>query len=142
MTGSFKSRENINDQIEMMLNNAQNSIIIQTTEQGILRKAKILRKAIKKLKDKKLNIKIVAPITSKTKEVIAELKDIADVRHSEKIKARFVAVDNKELMFMLLDDEKVHPNYDTGVWVSSQFFTSSFVNLFNTTWANLPKTKE
>jgi sugar-specific transcriptional regulator TrmB len=142
LTGSFKSRENINDQIEMMLNNAQSSIVIMTTEQGLIRKAKLLKKAMKRLKDKKLNIKIVAPLTIKSKEIVAELKDFADVRHSDKIKARFVAVDNKELMFMLLDDEKVHPNYDTGVWISSQFFTGSFINLFNASWTGLPKTKE
>jgi len=142
LIGSFKGRENVNDQIEMMLGNAQNSIIIMTTEQGLMRKAKLLKKAMRKLKDKKLNIKIAAPLTAKTKEIMQELKDFADIRHVDKVKARFVAVDNKELMFMLLDDEKVHPNYDTGVWVSSNFFTNSFVSLFNTTWSSLQKSKE
>jgi len=41
----------------------------------------------------------------------------ADVKDLKKMDARFVVVDGKELMFMVMNDEAVHPSYDIGVWV-------------------------
>ena len=53
----------------------------------------------------------------------------------------FRSIDSKELTFMLLDDEKVHPTYDVGVWVNTPFFTSALVGMFELTWKNMQKIK-
>ena len=35
---------------------------------------------------------------------------------------------------MLMDDNKVHPNYDTGVWLNTEFFGSTLEHLFENMW--------
>ena len=134
LSGSFKGRENIYNQMESMLNNAQKSVILMTTEDGLIRKSKILKKLLNKNKDKNLDVKMIAPLTNKNKESFEELKNIIQIKDKKGANARFIAVDNKELMFMLTDDNIINSNYDSAVWISSDFFTNSFVNLFNSTW--------
>ena len=136
LSGSFKGRDSIYNQMESMLSNAQKSIILMTTEDGLIRKSKIIKKTLSKNKDKNLDVKIIAPLTNKNKEAFEELKSIVQIKNDDRAKARFVAIDNKELMFMLTDDTSVNPSYDSAVWVSSDFFTKSFVNLFNSVWNN------
>ncbi len=134
LSGSFKGRDNIYNQMESMLSNAKNSIVLMTTEEGFMRKAKLLKKALNKNKDKNLDVKIIAPITKKNKDIYTELKTLTKIKNKNNIKARFLAIDDKELMFMLTDDNKINPSYDSAVWVSSKFFTKSFVDLFNSVW--------
>ena len=47
---------------------------------------------------------------------------------------RFAVVDNKDMMFMINDNEKVHPSYDVGIWANTQFFSSALSNMFDHTW--------
>jgi hypothetical protein len=35
---------------------------------------------------------------------------------------------------MALDDKVAHPNYDFGVWVRTDFFAKSFMNIFDKFW--------
>ena len=134
LSGSFKGRDNIYNQMESMFNNAQKSIVLMTTEDGLSRKSKMLKKALNKNKRKNLDVKVIAPITNKNKEEYNELKNLMKIKNQDSINARFLAIDDKELMFMLTDDKKINPSYDSAVWVSSEFFTKSFVNLFNSVW--------
>ena len=41
------------------------------------------------------------------KDVLKDLTEIAEVKHTDVVKSRFMVVDNKELLFMLLDDKDV-----------------------------------
>ena len=88
LSGSLKGRENINDQLESMMNSAQKSIVLMTSEEGLLRKAKILRKVLKK-KNNKVDVKIATPITIKTKPITNELQELAQIKNIIDIKARF-----------------------------------------------------
>ena len=53
------------------------------------------------------------------------------------MKARFVIIDSNQLLFMLLDDEKFHPNYDTGIWINTEFFAQALEPLFNLAWKGM-----
>ena len=55
------------------------------------------------------------------------------------MKARFTIIDSNQVMFMLLDDEKFHPNYDIGVWINTEFFAKALEQLFDIAWANMKK---
>ena len=69
---------------------------------------------------------------------IAALGKIAEVKDVGKMKnARFCVVDGKELLFMVMDDEEVHPTYDIGVWVNSPFFATALDGLFESSWKQL-----
>lgn len=133
LSGAIRGRHNIYNHLDMMIRNANKSVIIATTAEGLTTKFESLKAAIEKAKKKGVQVKIAAPITPKNYQTAKELNKIAEVR-SGKIKSRFTMIDGKELMFLILDDEEVHPNYDVGVWVNSPFFASAFGQIFSHTW--------
>ena len=140
LSGAMKGRSNVYAQLSTMLNKAKDSVIIMTTEKGLIRKKDILMSAGKKLKVKKVKIRIAAPINSEmAKKVAEDLKNVAEIKNVDKINARFCLIDGKEILFMVLDDDKVHESYDTAIWVDSPFFTSALENMFNLSWNSLQK---
>ncbi len=136
-TGSLKGRENINSKILSMLEDARESIVLVTSAKGLERKSNLLKKKFKKLKDKNVKIKIAAPIDKDNLKIAKELSQLAEVRNTLRINARFIIVDNKELVFMIMGEEETHPSYDVGIWIKSPFFANSLTNMFNVVWNNL-----
>lgn len=55
---------------------------------------------------------------NQTKTQTDEIKQLAEIKNTNS-KARFCIVDGREIIFMIFDDEEVHPAYDTGIWVES-----------------------
>src|SRR3989339_498766 len=51
LSGSFKGRANINSQLDSLMKRAEKSIVIMTTEKGLLRKRELLKSAAKKMKN-------------------------------------------------------------------------------------------
>ncbi len=141
LSGAFKGRNNIYNHIELMLKNAKKSITICTTKQGFLRKAENFKRLLEKAKERGVNIRIAAPITPDSKEALKAVSKFADVRHSSDFVSRFVIVDGKEMAFMLLDDKDVHPSYDVGVWVNTDFFANTMEKLFDAHWKNMKPMK-
>jgi len=132
-SGAIRGRHNIHNHLDMMVRNAQKNLTIVTTEEGLARKFESLKPALEKAKKKGVSIRIAAPITSKNYKIAKEFSKISEVR-SGKVKARFMLSDAKELLFMILDDREVHPNYDTAVWITSPFFTQAMHNIFDYSW--------
>ena len=128
ITASLKGRDKIYNHLEMLFKEAKNSIFLLTTEDGITRKLSELSKSMKKANDRGVKIKINAPITAKTKQILKAVESFADVKHTD-IKGRFCVVDNKHLVFMLMDDNAVHPSYDTSVWANTAFFSKTLMDL-------------
>lgn len=133
MTGSIRGKSSVYDQMEMMIKTAEESIIIMTTESGFTTKVDSFRKQLVKAAERGVDIKVLVPKTDITMRKAKELDGIADVRFTE-VTARFVIVDSKEIVFMLLDDKDVHPSYEVGVWLNTPFFTSALVSMFNTSF--------
>lgn len=133
LSGAIRGRHNIYNHMEMMIRNAEKNVTIATTSDGLNRKFESLRTAIEKAKKRGVSVRIVAPITPKNYKVAKEMAKIADVRHG-KVKARFALADGKEMMFLVMDDEEVHPNYDVGVWVNSPFFAQALNQIFSSSW--------
>ena len=136
LSGSLKGRSNLYAHLEYMIKNANHSITISTTSKGLVRKFEEFERAFKKAKEKGVKIKIAAPITKDNKKVLNELSKYAEIRHTDD-KSRFMVVDGKDIAFMVADDEKVHPTYDVGIWVNTEFFASSLEKMFNECWRNL-----
>ena len=135
LSGALRGRSKIYDQLENMMRKASKTITIMTSAKGLSRKAEILVPVLKKLKNVK--VRIAAPITKDNKDSVDMLKRYADVRNIEKVSARFCVVDGKELLFMMMEDDKVHESYDTGVWVDTSYFANALEQMFNLTWDNL-----
>ncbi len=132
LSGSLKGRENLYNQLETMIKGAKRSIDVATSSQGLLRKSETFKSSLSKAKQRGVKIRILAPIKSVDKS-IKEFSKIAEIKHTN-IKTRFCIVDGKELMFMILDDEKVHPSYDIGIWVNTKFFATALETMFNREW--------
>jgi len=139
LAGSLRGRHNLYNQLELTLRNAEKSVSLMTTEQGLIRKAEGLKPVFEKLNKKGVKIRIAAPLTKDSKDAVQELAGIAEVKHIDKVNARFTVVDNKEVMFMVADDKKVHPTYDVGIWVKTPFFATALENMFDLTWKNMKK---
>ncbi len=137
LAGSLRGRHNLYNHIELTMKNAEKSITLVTTTQGFLRKVEGLKPTFEKVKKRGVKIRIAAPITKECKDAVKEISGIADVRHLDKVSARFCVVDGKDLVFMVLDDKEVHPTYDVGVWVNTPYFASALNGFFDTTWKNL-----
>ncbi len=141
ITGALKSRSNAYDQIDTMIRSAEEELVIVTTEDGLIRKADVHMRSLKKAHDRGVKIRIACPITEKNRKAVADLAPIATIRDLKGVKARFTVADKKELLFMLMDDADVHPSYDVGVWISTPFFSAALTELFEIAWKNAKELK-
>lgn len=136
LSGSLRGRHNLYNHLELTIRNAEDSVVLMTTSQGLMRKVEGLKSTFEKVKKRGVKIRIAAPLTKETAESVKELADVAEVRHTDS-KARFCIVDGKEMVFMVLDDEDVHPTYDIGIWVNTPFFASAMKEMFDVAWEDM-----
>ena len=141
LSGSLKGRQNLYNHLDMMIREAEKSITIVTTAEGLNRKFEALLPSLEKCKKRGVSIKIAAPIDNNNLKVARDFKKVGEVKKLDQIKARFVIIDSTQLMFMLLDDEKFHPNYDIGVWINTEFFAQALEQLFELAWKGMKPVK-
>ena len=139
LSGSLKGRQNLYNHLDMLIREAEKTVTIVTTSEGLNRKMEALMPSLEKVKKRGVTIRIAAPIDKNNIDVAKELQSVAEVRNLEGIKARFTIVDSNQLMFMLLDDEKFHPNYDVGVWINTEFFAQALEQMFELAWSKMQK---
>ncbi len=141
LTASFKGRDKVYEQMLLMLKTVENEFILMTSEEGFIRKAELLSKAFKKAHERGVKIKIAADLTKKSSEAVKLIEPYAEIKHIDHIKARFAIADGKELAFLLFNDNSVHPSYDVGIWLNSEYFATALQSLFDTVWETLEKPK-
>ena len=137
LTGILKGRNNLYSHIDAMIKNAEKTLIIMTTEDGLVRKAENMKNSLQKAKANGVKIKIAAPITKKSLAAAKKLSSVAQVRHTDNVKARYCISDGKEMTFTLLDDKETHPSYDVGIWVNSKFFAKAQEDSFEFLWGQM-----
>ncbi len=134
MSGCLRGRNNVYNHLDFLIKESKKSVNIMTTEKGFMRKMEGLRSSLEKAKKRGVRIRISAPISKDTKALADSLKNVAEIKHNDKVNSRFVTVDGQDVVFMTMNDEDVHPSYDIGVWVKTPYFTSAMDGLFNTVW--------
>ena len=139
LSGSLRGRQNLYNHLDMMLRDAEKTITIVTTADGLNRKFEALMPNLEKCKKRGVKIRIAAPINKNNIKVAKDLKSVAEVKDLQDIKARFIIIDSNQIMFMLLDDEKFHPNYDIGVWINTEFFSQALEQMFELAWKEMKK---
>ena len=137
LSGSLRGRHNLYDHLEMTIKNAEESVTIMTTSEGLMRKVDALKPVFEKLKKRGVKIRIAAPLTKECADAVKDLEEVAEIRHIKDIAARFVVVDGKELTFMVLNDADVHPTYDIGIWINTAFFATALEKLFELAWKEM-----
>lgn len=142
LSGSLRGRQNLYNHLDMMLRGAEKSITIVTTREGLNRKMEAVMPTLEKCKKRGVRIRIAAPVDNTNVKVAKEFKKVAEVKDIEgRMKARFVIIDGNQIMFMLLDDEKFHPNYDVGIWINTEFFSQALEQMFEVMWKELKQVK-
>ena len=134
ISSCLKGRNNLYNHLDLLLKEAKSNVNIMTTEKGFLRKVEGLRPTLENAKKRGVNIRISAPLTKENQKVAEGLKEVAEVKNNTKINSRFVTVDGKDLVFMMLNDSDVHPSYDLGIWVKTPYFTTAMDQMFNHVW--------
>lgn len=140
LSGSIKGRHNLYNHLELTIKNAEESVTIMTTNEGLMRKIEGLKPIFEQLKKRGVKIKIAAPLTKESIPAIKDLGTVAELKHTD-AKARFTIVDRKELLFMVADDKEVHPTYDVGIWVNTPFFANALEELFELAWKDMKSAK-
>src|SRR3972149_9387610 len=77
LSGSLKGRQNLYNHIDMMVRNAETSVAIITTKEGLNRKMEALMMSFEKAKKRGVRIRIAAPIDSNNIQVARDLKKYA-----------------------------------------------------------------
>ena len=137
LAGAIRSRHNIYSHIDQMVRGAERSVVLMTTNKGLIKKAEILKPIFERLKRKGVKIRVATQVTKENVATAKELSKVAEVRHVDKINARFCLVDGKELTFMVMNDENVHPSYDVGVWVNTPYFVTALEHMFDLAWQDM-----
>lgn len=139
LSGSVKGRQNLYNHLDMLVRGAEEKITIVTTADGLNRKMEVLLPSLEKAKKRGVKIRIGSGITESNKKTAKELQKVGEVKDCGNLKARFVIIDSKELMFMVLDDDKTHASYDVGIWINTEFFAKALEDLFEIAWNNFKK---
>ncbi len=137
LSGSLRGRQNMYNHLDMMIRGAENNVTLVTTADGLNRKMETLLPSFERAKKRGISIRVAAPIGPDNLKIAKELSKFADVRDltGNKFQGRFAIVDSKQLMFMLLDDKTVHPNYDVAVWLSTPYFAQALEGMFEHAWS-------
>lgn len=138
LSGAIRGRHNIYSHLETMLKGAEKNVTIVTTSKGLLRKLDTLKPTLEKLKKKNVKIRVAAPINKENSDALKDLSKFSEVRNSTKVNSRFAIVDGKELMFMVMHDDNVHPSYDIGIWVNTPYFANALEGVFDLAWNQMP----
>ena len=141
LSGSLKGRHNLYNHLELTIRNAEHSVIVMTTSQGLVRKIEGLKPTFEKIKKRGVKIRIAAPLTKDCKAAVKDMASVAEIKHTNS-KGRFIIVDDQEIIFMVMDDSEVHPTYDVGIWVNTPFFASAMSGLFDLAWKSMKPAKE
>lgn len=125
ISNSIVGRDNVNHFLKRMVERAEKSVLIVTSAEGFARKVNLLHKILRKINKKGVKAKIIAPVNEK---IAKKVKDIVELEDKD-INGRFVIAD-KELLFMTNNDS-INKNYDTAVWVKSEFFTKALKEMID-----------
>ena len=142
LSASIRGRHNLYNHIELTIAEAEETVTIMTTTQGLLRKIESFKSVFEKLKKRGVKVRIAAPLTQECSDAVKDLSTVAEVRHAEKLNGRFILVDSSEIIFMIMDDAQVHPTYDVGLWVNTPYFAKSMEDLFELAWKSMKPAKE
>jgi len=132
-SGAFRGQDKVQEHLLTMVKNAQKSITLMTSKDGLDRKYELLSNTLRKASKNGVTIKISVPADS-NKEIVKEMSKFAEIKTNRNKNARFCLVDNKDLLLFLTDDKKVHKSYDCAVWVEAPHFVDYFGSLFEAEW--------
>jgi len=131
LSTSIKGRSNLYLQMRALMESAQTTIYMATSEFELMSKQKMFKDAFSALKKRGIDVKVI--ISDGEEEAKRLIKKFGVKIKSKPLNSRFVIADKNEIIFTI-KPTKVHEDFDYGVWINSPFFISSLAYLFDIAW--------
>ncbi|MFB6158055.1 MAG: TrmB family transcriptional regulator [Candidatus Nanohalobium sp.] len=144
MSGSLQGEHQINQHQGTMMQDAEESIKIMTSEDGLNDLLNNHSDLLQEARDKGVNVKVLAPVTDRNREAFDKIKDVAEVRDLQGADQKLEEVDVPEGRFTIVDDDAltmsmthddVHSTQDTAFWTQSDHMADSMLSpMFDVLW--------
>lgn len=138
MTGAVKGKYSLSQQLSSMFKDANKQIAIVTTPEGLVELTANHLDALRKAREKGVNIKIATSKKEGTNDAIKSLTGIAEIRALDEkdidLAGRFCVIDDKQFIISLTDT-KVHSTQDMALWSKSEHASGNVISpLFKLVW--------
>ncbi|MFB6175225.1 MAG: TrmB family transcriptional regulator [Candidatus Nanohalobium sp.] len=152
MSGSLQGNHQIHQHMGTMFQDAEKSIKIMTSEDGLNDIYENHADLLKEAKDKGVNIQVLAPVTDKNQKAFDVLSDVAEIRHMGNVEkkleeldqapdGRFAIIDDEALTMSMTHDQ-VHATQDTAFWTKSDHMADNMLSpMFNMLWEHAEEPK-
>lgn len=136
-SGVIKSSDKIRMHVRSLLGKTNNYTNILTSEKGLEDLVNHTRH-FSKLKKNNVNVRILAPITAKNKNLVTELSPYAEIKDISGIKSPYGKLhifDGEHVLFGLTNDKEIEPSQETAFWVQSQHVAKDLMEpIFTHIW--------
>lgn len=140
MSGSLKGSHQINQHMGTMFQDAENSIKIVTSEEGLKDLHDNHSDLLKEARDSEVNVQVLAPVTDNNREAFEEISEFAEAKHLEDKEefdlpeGRFAIID-KDALTMSMTHDEVHDTQDTAFWTKSDHMAEETMEpVFDMLW--------
>ena len=148
MSGSLKGSRQVHQHMGTMFKDAESSIKILTSEEGLNDLNDKHSDLLKDAKENGINVKILSPVTDSNREAYDNIASFAEVRHLDEREmpavpeGRFTIVDNDAATISLTNDD-VHSTQDTHLWSKSDHMAEAMLEpMFDNLWDQAPEGPE
>ena len=144
MSGSLQGEHQINQQVGTMMKDADRSIKIMTSEEGLNDLHENHSDLLEEAREDGINVKVLAPVSDKNRDAFHELQDVAEVRHLGGLEEQFdeleapegrVTIVDEDALTMSMTHDDVHSTQDTAFWTQSDHMAESMMSpVFDVLW--------
>ena len=142
MSGSLKGKHQIQQHMGTMMQDAERSIKVMTSEKGLKDLRENHYDLIKEAEEKGVNVKVLSPISEENHQAYHDLKGHAEIRevsneeieHFDIPNGRFTIIDEDTATMSMTHDE-VHQTQDTAFWTKSDHVAEETLSpMFEMVW--------
>ncbi len=119
---SLKGRDKIYSQLNSLIKNAKESIILVSSNKGILRKIKQFKKELKNATDRGVIVSLYNCSETRLNSTLVNHLNLINLNDFD---ARICLVDSKDTIMMLNPDEEIKQHEDYALWLKSPFISKS-----------------
>ncbi len=125
ISAAIKGRSTISNHLKEIFDSAKDEVIICTNFKEMKLKEKLFLDTFNTLKKRNVKVKVAL---SGNPEMIKKLSENLKINIKPvEVDAKFFIIDRKEVLFYL---KKESDKDDQAIWLSSEFFSEAFANLF------------
>jgi len=137
---ALKGRSEVYEKFNEMFSNANKSIHVTTTSNGIVRSYRTNARALENCKSGGVEILFMAPILKQNARVVKEFMEIVEIRCLKTQPAiQSACIDGRSVLFTeaIPDDFDTTEGRDEAIWTTNPFLVRASEWLFNYLWEHL-----